>query len=206
MSFEGGLFRFSWKHEYFYPMETVIESYLCAEKDNIKLGSLRNHYRRKKMIDHFNGAIDKLLEKEIYDCVHPASEAVQHLLKIHRQSKCTKPKHYLIYVALKIAFDWRLDAALVTEILSDIFKCEGNFDKVLCGAVTGANSTVTGWRVDQQGMVENLKAVEFFIQACTKQRCLFNKKNGHLRIQVKPINQSGISITNKKIGPKTNTF
>lgn len=104
-------------------------------------------------------------------------EAVIGILRYHENSRnengtiCIMGKyHDILYVALKICFDWQLkDTATVATLLDHIYSCEKTFERLFVGAIFGTRAPhfIAGWKSDFDDQEDNVRAVVYFLDhAC----------------------------------------
>lgn len=79
--------------------------------------------------------------------------------------------HDILYVGLKISYDWKLhNTATVVKLLDNIYCCEKTFERLLIGAIFGTRAPhfIAGWKSDFGDQEENIKAVVFYLNHATK--------------------------------------
>lgn len=78
--------------------------------------------------------------------------------------------HNVLYVALKLCYDWQLkDTGTVAALLDDIYSCEKTFERLMVGAIFGTRAPhfIAGWKSDFENQEENLRAVVYYLDQAT---------------------------------------
>lgn len=78
--------------------------------------------------------------------------------------------HNILYIALKLCYDWQLqDNGTVATLLDHIFSCEKTFERLTLGALFGSSAPhfIAGWKSDFLDQEENLRALVFFLDHAT---------------------------------------
>lgn len=71
--------------------------------------------------------------------------------------------HNVLYVALKVAWDWGVkDSSIICRLLREIYGCEETFERLFLGAIFGTNAPhfIAGWRADFKDQVSESECVE----------------------------------------------
>ena len=102
--------------------------------------------------------------------------------------------HNVLYVAVKLCFDWKLDdSETIVQLLNDIYLCEKTFERLFVGAIFGTRVThlISGWKSDFQNREENLKAVLYFLEHATKLKLTFLIKGKNIKFIDVPMESYG---------------
>lgn len=86
--------------------------------------------------------------------------------------------HNVLYLAIKICFDWNLrDTPLIARLLTEIYACEHTFERILVGAMFGPTAPhfISGWKSDFKNRDENVKALIYFLDHATLACLAFEK-------------------------------
>lgn len=78
--------------------------------------------------------------------------------------------HDILYVGLKICYDWQLkDTATVATLFDHIYSCEKTFERIFIGAIFGTRAPhfIAGWKSDFNDQEDNLRAVVYFLDHAT---------------------------------------
>ncbi|XP_029710581.1 uncharacterized protein LOC109427438 [Aedes albopictus] len=152
------------------------ECFLTMERSGLKSRS-----GRRDVIDHLNSVISGCIEGRPTATAQLAvGLAVQSAIDYHRKMKddnfrvCMMGKyHNVLYIALRIAWDWSLeDSTVIRLLLEEIYACENTFERLFLGALFGSNAPhfIAGWKSDFKDQDENLRAMVFFLHHAGKTR------------------------------------
>lgn len=145
------------------------ESFLVLERSGLKSRS-----GRRNVIDHLNSVISGCIQgRETANTQLAVSLAVKSAIDYHCKMKadnfrvCMMGKyHNVLYIALRIAWDWSLeDSEVIKCLLEEIYACEKTFERIFLGALFGSNAPhfIAGWKSDFKDQDENLRALVFFL-------------------------------------------
>lgn len=183
-------------------METILECFFDNVFSDLDRGCLIARYKRRQLVDYFSTIIQGCCSSE-EDCSVQAAckKAVSAALKFHEMTRdnngsvCLLGKyHNVLYVAVKICFDWKLeDSETVVQLLKDIYICEKTFERLFVGAIFGTRVThlISGWKSDFQNREENLKAVLYFLEHATKLKLAFVIKGKNVKFIDVPMESYG---------------
>lgn len=168
-------------------MEVIIDCFFDQVFSGLDRGCLIARYKRRQLVDYFSTVIQGCCKgEENCDSESGCRRAVCAALRFHERTRdgnsqvCLLGKyHNVLYVASKLAFDWKLqDNDTVTWLLKDIYKCEKTFERLFVGAIFGTRVThlISGWKSDFQNREENHQALKYFIDHATKANLTFNVK------------------------------
>lgn len=154
--------------------------------ENAERNSLHAKYRRRAMVAYFNTLIEGCRLGQNSEEQKTVREAIISILRYHEQSRsknsgvCMMGKyHNVLYVALKICYDWQLqDTETVAALLDEIYACERTFERLFVGALFGTNAPhfIAGWKSDFDNQEENLRAMVFFLDHATNAACEYDNQ------------------------------
>lgn len=78
--------------------------------------------------------------------------------------------HNILYVAIKLCFDWQLkDTGTVVTLLEHVYSCEKTFERIFVGAIFGTRAPhyIAGWKSDFDTQEENLRALVYYMDRAT---------------------------------------
>uniref|UniRef100_A0A1B6DQ58 SOCS box domain-containing protein n=1 Tax=Clastoptera arizonana TaxID=38151 RepID=A0A1B6DQ58_9HEMI len=160
-------------------MEVIIDVFFDHFFSRLDRGCLIARYKRRQLVDYFSTVIEGCCKADKNcDAQNGCRQAVESALRFHENTRegnsqvCLLGKyHNVLYVAAKLAYDWKLvDNDTVAKLLDDIFKCENTFERLFVGAIFGTRVThlISGWKSDFQNREENYQALRYFIEHATK--------------------------------------
>lgn len=122
------------------------------------------------------------------------SSVVAGVVARHRASRkdCTS-RHKALRLALILCFLYRLDdSELVSDLLSEMFVCEGSFEGLFAGAIFGVTGCyfISGTKSDFASRSENADAVEYFLLHSNASRRTFGDR---MRLEEVPL--AGVGLT-----------
>ncbi|XP_053695659.1 uncharacterized protein LOC128743156 [Sabethes cyaneus] len=155
------------------------ESFLVMERSGLKTRS-----GRRDVIDHLNSVISGCIQGRQTASVQLAvGLAVKSAIDYHRKMKsdnfkiCMMGKyHNVLYIALRIAWDWSLeDSEVIGTLLEEIYGCEKTFERIFLGALFGSTAPhfIAGWKSDFKDQDENLRALVFFLHHAGQSKSCF---------------------------------
>uniref|UniRef100_A0A0A9YGN5 Ankyrin repeat and SOCS box protein 17 n=1 Tax=Lygus hesperus TaxID=30085 RepID=A0A0A9YGN5_LYGHE len=169
-------------------MEMIMDCFFDNVFSELDRASLLARYKRRNLVEYLSTVIQACSHVE----GHPqeaCKSAIVSALNFHKTTRgqngevCLMGKyHNVLYVAARLAFDWKLeDAETVCWLLDDMFLCERTFDRLITGAIFGsrASGVIAGWKSDFDTREECLEAVEYFLRHATtgKKEYLVRKKS-----------------------------
>nr|XP_018895938.1 PREDICTED: uncharacterized protein LOC109029769 [Bemisia tabaci] len=169
-------------------MELFINCFFDQVFTELDRGSLIPRYKRKQLVDYFSTIIYGCCRGDSdsdssFDAQAGCRKAVTCALDYHEAMRaknrnlCLLGKyHAVVYVALKISFDWKLrDAPTLTRLLENVFTCEATFERIFEGAIFGPKIThlISGWKSDFANRAENIDAVAFFLDHAAAEQLEF---------------------------------
>ncbi|XP_050512128.1 uncharacterized protein LOC126888179 [Diabrotica virgifera virgifera] len=184
-------------------MESFLRCYLDCFNE-LPRNSLHDRRKRQHVVDYISTLIEGCSRVE-KNSDESAIEAVKTILKYHQENKDDNGKvcmmgryHNILYVAVKLCFDWQIkDAATVTMLLDEIYKCEKTFERILIGAIFGnkAPHYIAGWKSDFDSEEENIRAVVYFLDKANRAQLNisldFSSKDESFRFIDLPIESCG---------------
>lgn len=91
--------------------------------------------------------------------------------------------HNVLYVAVKLCYDWQLkDTPTVAALLDHIYLCEKTFERIWVGALFGIRAPyfVAGWKSDFEDQEENFRAAIYFLDHATNAGLEYVDDNGEI--------------------------
>lgn len=187
-------------------MEVLLD--IVFEKlEALERNCLHARYNRRALVDYFNTLIEGCRLGEECDPQKVVREAVVCILRYHENAKtkngnvCMMGKyHNVLYIALKICYDWQLkDSATVATLLDDIFTCEKTFERLMMGAIFGTRAPhfIAGWKSDFDNQEENLRAVVYYLDHAANSNLEYFYENKTIRFADIPLESCGKSTVLK---------
>ncbi|XP_013141498.1 PREDICTED: uncharacterized protein LOC106105622 [Papilio polytes] len=178
-------------------MDYYFEEVFC----NFDRDSLNERYKRRELVEYFNSVISGCAkgqnESDNVTCKHFVTSA----LRYHNNCKskngdvCLMGKyHNLLYIAMKLSFDWSLqDNGVVAALLDELYACEGTFERIFLGAIFGTSAPyfLAGWKSDFMDREENVSALVFFLDHATNANLEFKEGNKSYRFIDVPLESCG---------------
>lgn len=134
-------------------------------------------------------------------------EAIICILRYHENARLTNGNicmmgkyHNVLYVALKLCYDWQLkDTATVEALLDHIYSCEKTFERLMVGALFGTRAPhfIAGWKSDFDSQEENLRAVVYYLDNASNSNGEYLFENYPIRFVDVPIESCGKSTVLK---------
>ncbi|XP_035777442.1 uncharacterized protein LOC118458754 [Anopheles albimanus] len=165
-------------------MEYVFDVFFDECFARMERSGLLSRACRRNTISHLNSVIAGCIEGRPTATVQLAvGLAVTAAIDYHNRMRgdnydvCLMGKyHNVLYIALRIAWDWGLDdSTIVARLLGEIYRCERTFERLFLGALFGCNAPhfIAGWKSDFNDQDENLRAVVFFLHHAARARTTF---------------------------------
>ncbi|XP_018330577.1 uncharacterized protein LOC108740670 [Agrilus planipennis] len=139
----------------------------------LERNTLHACYRRKATVQYFNTLIEGCCRGSAGDPQKICRDAIMAIVRFHHVHKnknggvCLMGKyHNILYVGLKLCYDWQLkDAGTVAALLDHIYGCEKTFERLWVGAIFGTRAShfIAGWKSDFSDQEENLRAVVYYL-------------------------------------------
>ncbi|KAL4703217.1 hypothetical protein ACJJTC_007041 [Scirpophaga incertulas] len=102
--------------------------------------------------------------------------------------------HNLLYIAMKLAFDWSLqDNGTVAALLDELYACEKTFERIFLGAIFGTSAPhfLAGWKSDFMDKEENIHALVFFLDHATNANLEYREGDKTYRFIDVPLESCG---------------
>ncbi|CAB3241514.1 unnamed protein product [Arctia plantaginis] len=158
-------------------MDTFMECYFEEVFANMDRDCLNERTKRRDLVEYFNTVIAGCARGQNHSDNTSCKNFVVSALRYHNNCKsrngdvCLMGKyHNLLYIAMKLAFDWSLqDNGVVAALLDEMYSCEGTFERIFLGAIFGTSAPyfLAGWKSDFKDKEENVHALVFFLDHAT---------------------------------------
>ncbi|CAG4937873.1 unnamed protein product [Parnassius apollo] len=178
-------------------MDYYFEEVFC----NMDRDSLNERFRRRELVEYFNSVISGCAKGQNKSDNVTCKNFVTSALRYHNNCKsnngdvCLMGKyHNLLYIAMKLAFDWSLqDNGVVAALLDELYACEGTFERIFLGAIFGTSAPyfLAGWKSDFMDREENVHALVFFLDHATNANLEFKEGEKTYRFIDVPLESCG---------------
>ncbi|CAG9782254.1 unnamed protein product [Diatraea saccharalis] len=158
-------------------MDTFMEFYFEEVFNKLDRDGLNERFKRKELVEYFNTVIAGCAKGQNKSDDTICKNFVTSALKYHNNCKssngdvCLMGKyHNLLYIAIKLAFDWSLqDNGTVAALLDELYACEKTFERIYLGAIFGTSAPyfLAGWKSDFADKEENVHALVYFLDHAT---------------------------------------
>ncbi|XP_050672959.1 uncharacterized protein LOC126970853 [Leptidea sinapis] len=158
-------------------MDSFMDFYFEEVFVKLNRDSLNERYKRRELVEYFNSVITGCAKGQNKSDNTSCKNFVNSALKFHNTCKtkngdvCLMGKyHNLLYIAMKLAFDWSLqDNGVVAALLDELYACERTFERIFLGAIFGTSAPffLAGWKSDFMDKEENVHALVFFLDHAT---------------------------------------
>ncbi|CAH0719186.1 unnamed protein product, partial [Brenthis ino] len=158
-------------------MDSFMDFYFDEVFCNIKRDGLNQRFKRRELVEYFNTVIAGCAKGQNRSDNATCKSFVSSALRYHNRCKsdngdvCLMGKyHNMLYIAMKLAFDWSLqDNGIVAALLDEMYACEGTFERIFLGAIFGTSAPyfLAGWKSDFTDKEENVHALVFFLDHAT---------------------------------------
>ncbi|XP_068623219.1 uncharacterized protein stops [Battus philenor] len=151
-------------------MDYYFEEVFC----DLERDCLNERFKRRELVEYFNSVISGCAKGQNQSDNTTCKNFVTSALRYHNNCKssngdvCLMGKyHNLLYIAMKLAYDWSLQDNGVVAALLDA--CEGTFERIFLGAIFGTSAPyfLAGWKSDFMDKEENVSALVFFLDHAT---------------------------------------
>ncbi|GBP39518.1 hypothetical protein EVAR_32452_1 [Eumeta japonica] len=189
-------------------METFMQNYFETVFGDLGRDCLNDRLKRREMVQYFSTAITGCA-REFYAFFGGENKSyevtcrnfVRATLRYHNDCKrrnndvCLMGKyHNLLYVTMKLVFDWSLqDSGTVAALLDELYACESTFERLFLGAIFGTSAPhfLAGWKSDFLDKEENIHALVFYLDHATNSNSeYFDGRRNHRFIDV-PLESCG---------------
>ncbi|CAH2055854.1 unnamed protein product, partial [Iphiclides podalirius] len=178
-------------------MDYYFEEVFC----DMDRDSLNERFKRRELVEYFNSVISRCAKGENKSDNATCKNFVISALRYHKNCKssngdiCLMGKyHNLLYIAMKLAFDWSLqDNGVVAALLDEMYACEGTFERIFLGAIFGTSAPyfLAGWKSDFMDREENVHALVFFLDHATNANLEFTEGGKVYRFIDVPLESCG---------------
>lgn len=158
-------------------MDSFMDFYFEEVFSGMDRDGLNVRFKRRELVEYFNSVIAGCARGQNKSDNATCKSFVSCALRYHNRCKsdngdvCLMGKyHNLLYIAMKLAFDWSLqDNGTVAALLDELYACEGTFERIFLGAIfgTAAPYFLAGWKSDFMDREENVHALVFFLDHAT---------------------------------------
>ncbi|XP_052749880.1 uncharacterized protein LOC113511998 isoform X2 [Galleria mellonella] len=127
-------------------MDTFMDLYFEEVFSNIDRDGLNERFKRRELVEYFNTVITGCARGQNVSDNTTCKNFVLSALRYHNNCKtnngdvCLMGKyHNLLYIAMKLAFDWSLqDNGVVAALLDELYTCEKTFERIFLDHATNA--------------------------------------------------------------------
>ncbi|KAI5640236.1 SOCS box domain-containing protein [Phthorimaea operculella] len=182
-------------------MDTFMEFYFTEVFTNLDRDGLNKRFKRKELVEYFNSVIAGCAKGQDKTDDATCKNFVVSTLRYHNNCKsdngdiCLMGKyHNLLYVAMKLAFDWSLqDNAVVAALLDELYACEKTFERIFLGAIFGTSAPhfLAGWKSDFKDKEENVHALVYFLDHATNASLEYHDEEKTYRFIDVPLESCG---------------
>lgn len=154
-------------------MEVILDCFF-ENFFQLERNTLHARYKRRNLVEYFNTLIEGCCRGENSEPQRIVRLAIISILRYHENSKKANGSicrmgnyHNILYVAVKLCYDWQLnDTPTVAALLDHIYSCENTFERIWVGALFGTRAPyfIAGWKSDFDNQEENLRAVVYFLE------------------------------------------
>ncbi|XP_026751544.1 uncharacterized protein LOC113511998 isoform X1 [Galleria mellonella] len=182
-------------------MDTFMDLYFEEVFSNIDRDGLNERFKRRELVEYFNTVITGCARGQNVSDNTTCKNFVLSALRYHNNCKtnngdvCLMGKyHNLLYIAMKLAFDWSLqDNGVVAALLDELYTCEKTFERIFLGAIFGTSAPhfLAGWKSDFADKEENVHALVFFLDHATNACLEYTEGNITYRFIDVPLESCG---------------
>ncbi|XP_014367905.2 uncharacterized protein LOC106718351 [Papilio machaon] len=182
-------------------MDAFMDYYFEEVFSDLDRDSLNERYKRRELVEYFNSVISGCAKGQNESDNVTCKNFVTSALRYHNNCKskngdvCLMGKyHNLLYIAMKLSFDWSLqDNGVVAALLDELYACERTFERIFLGAIFGTSAPyfLAGWKSDFMDREENVSALVFFLDHATNANLEFKEGNKSYRFIDVPLESCG---------------
>ncbi|CAG9571702.1 unnamed protein product [Danaus chrysippus] len=182
-------------------MDSFMDFYFEEVFAHIERDGLNERYKRRELVEYFHSVIAGCAKGQNQSDNETCKAFVSSAVRFHNRCKsangdvCLMGKyHNLLYIAMKLAFDWSLqDNGMVGALLDELYACEGTFERIFLGAIFGTSAPyfLAGWKSDFSDKEENIHALVFFLDHATNASLEFNDGSKKYRFIDVPLESCG---------------
>ncbi|XP_049878755.1 uncharacterized protein LOC126375702 [Pectinophora gossypiella] len=184
-------------------MDTFMEFYFDEVFNNLDRDCLSERFKRRELVEYFNSVIAGCAKGQEKTDDATCKNFVLSALRYHNSCKsnngdvCLMGKyHNLLYIAMKLAFDWSLqDNGVVAALLDEMYFCEKTFERIFLGAIFGTSAPhfLAGWKSDFIDKEENIHALVFFLDHATNANLEYKEGDKTYRFIDVPLESCGMA-------------
>ncbi|XP_072945516.1 uncharacterized protein stops [Epargyreus clarus] len=182
-------------------MDTFMDYYFEEVFSNMKRDGLNERYKRRELVAYFNAVIAGCAKGQNKSDGATCKNFILSTLKYHNHCKSTNSDvclmgkyHDLLYIAIKLAFDWSVqDNGVVAALLDELYACEKTFERIFLGAIFGTSAPhfLAGWKSDFLDKEENVHALVFFLDHATNANLEYREGEKAFRFIDVPLESCG---------------
>ncbi|XP_053616529.1 uncharacterized protein stops [Plodia interpunctella] len=182
-------------------MESFMEYYFEEVFNNLDRDCLNERHKRRELVEYFNTVITGCARGQNISDETTCKYFILSALRYHNSCKsnngdvCLMGKyHNLLYIAMKLAFDWSLqDNGVVAALLDELYTCEKTFERIFLGAIFGTSAPhfLAGWKSDFMDREENVHALVYFLDHATNANLEYTDDNKIHRFIDVPLESCG---------------
>ncbi|KAF5285324.1 hypothetical protein FQA39_LY04423 [Lamprigera yunnana] len=167
----------------------------------LERNTLHARYKRRDLVEYFNTLIEGCCRGENSDAEKVVRSAIISILRYHENSKKANGSicrmgnyHNILYIGVRICYDWQLkDSPTVAALLDHIYCCENTFERMWIGALFGTSAPyyIAGWKSDFNDQEENLRAVVYYLEHARNANLEYVYNSNKVRFIDVPIESCG---------------
>lgn len=167
-------------------MEVILDCFF-ENFAQLERNTLHASYKRRDLVEYFNTLIEGCCRGENSEPQIIVQKAIVAILRYHENSMKSNGSvcrmgnyHNVLYVAVKLCYDWQLkDTPTVAALLDHIFLCENTFERIWVGALFGIRAPyyIAGWKSDFKDQEENLRASVYFLEHARNANLEYSHEN-----------------------------
>ncbi|XP_030031190.2 uncharacterized protein LOC115448032 [Manduca sexta] len=182
-------------------MDSFMDFYFEEVFTTLDRDGLNERFKRRELVEYFNTVIAGCAKGQNKSDNATCKNFVLSALKYHNSCKSTNGDvclmgkyHNLLYIAMKLSFDWSLqDNGVVAALLDEMYACERTFERIFLGAIFGTSAPyfLAGWKSDFMDKEENVHALVFFLDHATNANLEYREGNKMYRFIDVPLESCG---------------
>ncbi|XP_063831991.1 uncharacterized protein LOC135081178 [Ostrinia nubilalis] len=182
-------------------MDSFMDFYFEEVFSTMDRDSLNMRFKRRELVEYFNTVIAGCAKGQNKSDEVSCKNFVQSALRYHNSCKsgngdvCLMGKyHNVLYIAMKLAFDWSLqDNGTVAALLDEMYACEKTFERIFLGAIFGTSAPyfLAGWKSDFMDKEENVHALVYFLDHATNANLEYSEGDKTYRFIDVPLESCG---------------
>ncbi|XP_063537840.1 uncharacterized protein LOC134747184 [Cydia strobilella] len=182
-------------------MDSFMEYYFEEVFCNLDRDCLNERYKRQELVEYFSTVIAGCAAGQNHTDKTTCKNFITSALKYHNNCKATNGDvclmgkyHNVLYIAMKLSFDWSLqDNGVVAALLDELYACEKTFERIFLGAIFGTSAPyfLAGWKSDFMDKEENVHALVFFLDHATNANLEYTEEGKVSRFIDVPLESCG---------------